>query len=285
MTDPAEGFDIHDPKLPKAIKQAAMRSGGYPHDERLKRKLYEKRNHDLQKQLVLLQAELLKSGERTILLFEGRDAAGKGGAISAYTENLNPRLAYTVALPKPNSRESTQWYFQRYVDWLPAARETALFDRSWYNRAGVEHVMGFATPEETSLFLREVPTFEQMITHDGIHLFKFWLDIGHEMQLKRLHDRQHDPLKTWKLTEIDYAALSRWRDYSDARDRMLAATDSAHAPWTIVLANDKRRARLAVIQRVLAALPFEGKDATAIGEIDTAIVLDTERFLNWPGRD
>lgn len=282
MTDPSIGFDIHDPQLPKAIKEAAMGSGGFPYESKLEGKVYEERLLALQTQLVLLQTHLMTSGERIVLVFEGRDAAGKGGAIAAYTEYLNPRLYNDVALPKPSDRESTQWYFQRYAEWLPAAKETVLFDRSWYNRAGVERVMGFATPEQVEHFLAEAPLFEQMITNDGIHFFKFWLDIGHEMQLKRLHDRQHDPLKSWKLTSIDYEALPRWHDYSIARNEMLAATDTPHAPWTVILANDKRRARLAVIGKVLASLDYAGKDTAAVGELDPAIVLSAQEFLARP---
>jgi polyphosphate kinase 2 len=214
-----------------------------------------------------------------LILFEGRDAAGKGGAIKAYLSYLNPRFNLNVALPKPNDRERTQWYFQRYIDWLPAAGEQVLFDRSWYNRAGVEPVMGFCTPEETNHFLAEAPRFERMLTNDGIHLFKFWLTIGREMQLKRFHDRRHDPLKRWKLSPIDLEALPRFDAYTEARNRMLEATHSPHAPWTVVLGNDKRRARLNVIRTVLNALSFEGKDKDKIGANDDKIIIEPGRFL------
>lgn len=279
MTDPFDSFDLENPELPKAIKKHAMESGGYPYDDKLDSDIYEAQMYALQKQLVLLQAHLAQSGERVMIVFEGRDAAGKGGTIKTYLENLNPRYNLIAALPKPNDRESTQWYFQRYVDWLPAAGETVLFDRSWYNRAGVERVMGFCTPEQTELFLEEAPEFEKRITRDGIHFFKFWLSIGREMQLKRFHDRRHDPLKLWKLSPIDIEALGKWDAYSAARDEMLKRTDSKHAPWTVIRANDKRRGRINVIQTVLDRLDFAGKDKQAIGEIDRKIAYEAEDFL------
>jgi polyphosphate kinase len=279
VTDPLDGFDLENPELPKAIKNRAMTSGGYPYEDKLDGDSYEAQMYELQKQLVLLQAHLATTGDRIMLVFEGRDAAGKGGTIKTYLENLNPRYNLIAALPKPNDRERTQWYFQRYVDWFPAAGETVLFDRSWYNRAGVEKVMGFATPEQIEHFLEEAPEFEKRITRDGIHLFKFWLSIGREMQLKRFHDRRHDPLKVWKLSPIDMEALHKWDAYSEARDEMLARTDSPHAPWTVVRANDKRRGRINVIQTVLSKLDFAGKDSKAIGEIDTKITYQAEDFL------
>src|SRR5690606_6579834 len=230
----------------------------------------------LQKQLVLHQAHMAKAGTRTVILFEGRDAAGKGGTIERFVENLNRRYTMTVALPKPSDREQTQWYFQRYVDWLPAAGEMVLFDRSWYNRAVVEPVMGFCTEEQTENFLDEAPEFEKRLTRDGIKLVKFWLSIGQEMQLKRLDDRRHDPLKTWKLSPVDIKALHKWDEYSAARDRMLKQTDSKHAPWTVIRANDKNRARLNAIRVVLHGLDYEGKDEAEIGKIDKKIVLSAK---------
>ncbi|WP_245895063.1 polyphosphate kinase 2 [Devosia submarina] len=279
MSDPFEQFHIENPELPKSIKKHAMRSGGYPYDDKLDGALYQAQMYELQKQLVLLQAHLAASGERVMIIFEGRDAAGKGGTIKTYLENLNPRYNIIAALPKPNSREASQWYFQRYIDWFPAAGETVLFDRSWYNRAGVERVMGFATPEQTENFLEEVPEVEKRITRDGIHFFKFWLSIGREMQLKRFHDRRHDPLKVWKLSPIDLEALGQWDAYSAARDEMLKRTDSPHAPWTVIRANDKRRGRINVIQHVLHHLPFAGRDKKAIGEIDPKITMKAKDFL------
>jgi polyphosphate kinase 2 len=279
VTDPLDGFDLENPELPKAIKKHAMASGGYPYEDKLDGDIYEAQMYELQKQLVLLQAHLAASGERVMIVFEGRDAAGKGGTIKTYLENLNPRYNLIAALPKPNDRERTQWYFQRYVDWFPAAGETVLFDRSWYNRAGVEKVMGFCTPEQTEHFLEEAPEFEKRITRDGIHLFKFWLSIGREMQLKRFHDRRHDPLKVWKLSPIDIEALHKWDAYTVARDEMLERTDCEHAPWTVIRANDKRRGRINVIQTVLDRLTYEGKDKKAIGEVDPKITYQAEDFL------
>ncbi|MBJ3786164.1 polyphosphate kinase 2 [Devosia sediminis] len=279
MTDPIDDFDINDPELPKAIKKAAFGSGNYPYEDKLDDDEYDTQMYALQKQLVVHQAHMAKAGTRTIILFEGRDAAGKGGTIERFRENLNPRYTTIVALPKPSDRESTQWYFQRYVDWLPAAGEMMLFDRSWYNRAVVEPVMGFCTPEQSERFLEEAPQFERQLTRDGIQLFKFWLSIGREMQLKRFHDRRHDPLKTWKLSPVDLKALEKWDEYSEARNRMFKATDSKHAPWTVIRANDKNRLRLNAIRVVLHALDYEGKDEREIGEIDRKIVLTADDFL------
>ena len=285
MSDPFDDFDIENPELPKAIKKNAMGSGGFPYEDKLDWEVYESEMLELQKQLVRLQAHLAKTGERVMVVFEGRDAAGKGGTIKTYLENLNPRNNLIAALPKPNDRESTQWYFQRYVDWLPAAGETVLFDRSWYNRAGVEPVMGFCTPAQTEHFLDEAPEFEKRLTNDGIHLFKFWLSIGREMQLKRFHDRRHDPLKVWKLSPVDLEALGKWSHYSKARDEMLKRTDKPHARWTLIRANDKRRGRLTVIRSVLDRLSFSGKDQSAIGKIDPKIRMSAEEFLSLEGVD
>ena len=285
MTDPLDGFDLENPELPKAINKYAMTSGGYPYEDKLDGDIYEAQMYELQKQLVLLQAHLASSGERVMVVFEGRDAAGKGGTIKTYLENLNPRYNLIAALPKPNDRERTQWYFQRYVDWFPAAGETVLFDRSWYNRAGVERVMGFCTPEQTERFLQEAPEFEKRITRDGIHLFKFWLSIGREMQLKRFHDRRHDPLKVWKLSPIDLEALNKWDAYTVARDEMLRRTDCPHAPWTVIRANDKRRGRINVIQTVLGSLTYPDKDKKAVGEIDPNITMSAGDFLKLKKTD
>jgi polyphosphate kinase 2 len=214
-----------------------------------------------------------------IALFEGRDAAGKGGAIDTFREHLNGRFWLDVALPQPSDRERTQWYFQRYADWFPAAGEAVLFDRSWYNRAGVEPVMGFCTPEQTEDFLDATPRFERMLVRDGIHLFKFYLAIGREMQLKRFHDRRHDPLKQWKISDIDLKAIDKWDSYTDAAHRMLRDTNTEMAPWYVVLANDKRRARLETIRCVLATIDYAGKDAKAVGTVDDKIVVEPERFI------
>nr|WP_269468128.1 polyphosphate kinase 2 [Devosia ureilytica] len=269
--------------MPKSIKKAALGSGNYPYEDKLDDDEYDTAMYALQKQLVLHQAHMSKAGTRTVILFEGRDAAGKGGTIERFRENLNARYTSIVALPKPNDRERTQWYFQRYVDWLPAAGEMMLFDRSWYNRAVVEPVMGFCTPEQTEHFLEEAPEFEKRLTNDGIKVFKLWLSIGREMQLKRFHDRRHDPLKTWKLSPVDMKALELWEEYSVARDRMLKRTDCKHAPWTVIRANDKNRLRLNAIRTVLHGLDYEGKNEDEIGKIDRKIVLSAEEFLALEG--
>ncbi len=274
-----DNFDINDPVLPKAIKKASLQSGNYPYNKRLKRQIYEAELKDLHLELVKLQSHLQQSGGRIAIIFEGRDSAGKGGAIKTYMQNISPRYNRVIALPKPNDRERSQWYFQRYARHLPASGESVLFDRSWYNRAGVEPVMGFCTKEQTRNFLKEAPIFEKMIVDDKIHLFKFWLNIGREMQLKRFHDRRHNPLKIWKLSPIDIKALEKWDDYSKARNEMLKATDSKHAPWTVVLANDKRRARLEIIRFVLNKMDYERKNKDNIGKNDNLIIMGGERFL------
>lgn len=283
MTDSLKNFDLEDPVLPTAIRRAALSSGGFPYAEKLERERYDVELEKLHKQLALLQAHVAKTGMRILLLFEGRDAAGKGGTIKTYLKYLNPRFNLSVALPKPSDREKTQWYFQRYVDWLPAAGETVLFDRSWYNRAGVEPVMGFCTEEEAAHFLLEAPRFERMLVNDGIYVFKFWLTIGRQMQLKRFHDRRHDPLKLWKLSPIDMEALARFDAYTEARNKMLEATHSDYAPWTVIFNNDKRRGRLNVIRTVLGRLAYDGRDEAELGAIDDKIAVDPPSFLRACG--
>jgi polyphosphate kinase 2 len=279
MPDAIEGFDLEDPVLPRAIKKKALTSGGFPYDEKMDKDAYEAEMLGVQRQLALLQQDQRKTGKRIVIVFEGRDAAGKGGAIATYLDNLNPRWNMDVALPKPSDREKTQWYFQRYVDWLPAAGEQVLFDRSWYNRAGVEAVMGFCQQEETAHFLKAVPGFERTLVEDGIHLFKFWLTIGQEMQLKRFHDRRHSPLTNWKFSAMDLAGMGKWSEFGKARDQMLEATHTRHAPWTIVRSNDKRRARLEVMRRLLKSVPYAHKDEAAIGKPDKKIIGNGPDFL------
>jgi polyphosphate kinase 2 len=265
-------FDLEDPKLPKWVDKRALKSGGYPYDDNIDDDDYENDLTALQIELVKLQKHVTDSGGRVIVVFEGRDAAGKGGAIFAMRQYMNPRTARAVALPKPTDRERGQWYFQRYVEELPTSGELVLFDRSWYNRAGVEPVMGFCTAAEAEDFLAQTPEFEKMLVNSGMVLFKFWLDIGREMQLKRFHERRHNPLKIWKLSPIDYAALGKWSEYTRARDTNLRATSTKRAPWTVVLANDKRRARLNIIRHVHGALDYPGKDKKAVGGTDPLIL-------------
>ncbi|MGG7517344.1 polyphosphate kinase 2 [Allorhizobium undicola] len=265
-------FDIDDPVLADWVEDAALTSGHHPYKEKLDAEDYEKELRRLQIELVKVQFWLQATGGRVMALFEGRDAAGKGGTINAIRAYMNPRSARTVALSKPSETERSQWYFQRYVSHFPSGGEFVLFDRSWYNRAVVEPVMGFCSKEEYHLFMDQVPHLEKMIEQDGIHFFKLWLDIGREMQIKRFHDRRHDPLKVWKLSPMDIAALNKWEDYTGKRDRMLEKTHSKGAPWMVVKANDKRRARLNVIRHMLHALDYEGKDKKALGEIDEKII-------------
>jgi polyphosphate kinase 2 len=265
-------FDLESPRLPAEIADKALASGGYPYDERLKRKDYEAELGRLQSELLKLQQHALATGERILVLFEGRDAAGKGTCIGRFLERLNTRHARAVALAKPNEAERGQWYFQRYIAHLPTAGEIVLFDRSWYNRAGVERVMGFCDEAQLADFLRDAPDFEELLVRDGIRLFKFYLLLGREMQLVRFHERRHDPFKRWKLSPIDLAAMSRWDDYTKAGEDMFRFTHTAAAPWTTIHSNDQRRSRLESIRCVLHALPYTGKDAEAVGEPDPSIV-------------
>ena len=226
---------------------------------------------ELQLQLVRMHHDLQARGRRLIVLFEGRDAAGKGGTIEAVRLNLNPRVARIVALPKPTEREAAQWYFQRYVETFPALGEIVLFDRSWYNRAMVEHVFGFCTPEQRRKFFAQLPEFEKMIVDEGITLIKLWLEVDRAEQLKRFLDREKDPLKQWKLSAIDIDGLQKWDAYSRAIAETMAQSHFPHAPWTVILSDDKLRARIAAIQTVLNAMEYEGKDPARIGAIDTRI--------------
>jgi polyphosphate kinase 2 len=244
----------------------------FPYDERLGRKKYEKAKRALQIELLKLQHHVKATGGRLVIAFEGRDAAGKGGTIRRFTENLNPRGARIVALEKPTDREQTEWYLQRYIAHLPAAGEIVMFDRSWYNRAGVERVMGFCRPDECMEFLREAPEFERMLARDGIALIKFWFSVSRAEQLRRFVHRQHDPVKRWKLSPIDLASLDKWDDYTDAKESMFFYTDLADAPWTIVKSNDKRRARLEAMRYVLSRVPYAGRNEELVGYPDPLIV-------------
>ena len=246
-------------------------SDSYPYDRALGKSDYEETMEVLQRQLVRLQADIKATGKRVVVIFEGRDAAGKGGTIAAMRENLNPRVASVVALSKPSDTEATQWYFQRYVDWLPAAGEMVLFDRSWYNRGVVEHVFGFCTPNQREKFFHQLPEFEKMLADEGIILVKFWLNVGRAEQLRRFIARETDPLKQWKLSWIDVEGLGKWDAYSDAISETLRRSHTDPAPWTVVRSDDKKRARIACIQTVLQAIDFEGKNAELIGTPDASI--------------
>jgi polyphosphate kinase 2 len=245
---------------------------GYPYARRLGRRRYEKVKRLLQIELLKLQRSVRTQQRRLIILFEGRDAAGKGGTIQRFTENLNPRGAHVVALDKPTDREQSEWYLQRYIAHLPAAGEISMFDRSWYNRAGVERVMGFCRPEEVSEFLHEAPEFERMLARDGIILVKFWFSVSRTEQLRRFVRRQLDPVKRWKLSPIDLASLDKWDEYTKAKEAMFFYTDLADAPWTVVKSNDKKRARLEAMRYVLSQVPYEDRDEGVVGQPDPLIV-------------
>ena len=243
----------------------------YPHQDQLKRKTYEKEMAKLQVELVKVQAWAKQSGQRIAVLFEGRDAAGKGSTIKRFRENLNPRGARVVALAKPSEAEQSQWYFQRYIDHLPSGGEITFFDRSWYNRGVVEKVFGFCSDDQRERFFRQVGGFEQALVDDGIKLFKFWLNVGRAEQLQRFLKREQDPLKQWKLSPIDIKGLERWDEYTDAIGETLRRSHTELTPWTVVRSEDKKRARLAAIRHVLHALNYDNKDAEAIGELDSTI--------------
>lgn len=248
------------------------REGGYPYKNLMSRKNYERQKYHLQVELLKLQAWVKETGQRVVILFEGRDAAGKGGTIKRFMEHLNPRGAHVVALEKPTETERGQWYFQRYVQHLPTAGEIALFDRSWYNRAGVERVMGFCTDEEYLEFMRQAPEFERNLARSGIHLIKFWFSVSREEQRRRFKEREAHPLKQWKLSPIDLASLDKWDEYTKAKEAMFFYTDTADSPWTVIKSDDKKRARLNAMRYILHKLPYAKKDLDQIGPLDPLLV-------------
>jgi polyphosphate kinase 2 len=270
---------MHDKSSDHSLDLTTMEREA-PYAERLSRKHYETELLRLQIELVKLQSWVQATGQRVAVVFEGRDAAGKGGAIKRFTEHLNPRVARVVALAKPNETESGQWYFQRYITHLPTAGEIVLFDRSWYNRAGVERVMGFSTPVQYGEFLRQAPELERSLVDAGLHLFKFWFTVSREEQSRRFEGRRSDPLKMWKLSPMDEAALGRFDEYSAARDAMLVATDSVAAPWTVVNSNEKRRARLEAIRHVLHSFDYEHRDDDVAHPPDPLVLQPAARLLS-----
>jgi polyphosphate kinase 2 len=259
-------------RVKSATSKKDIISTTYPYERMMKSSDYEEEVKLLHIELVKMQAWVKETGERVILIFEGRDAAGKGGSIKTFTENLNPRGARVVALVKPSDTERGQWYFQRYVQRLPTNGEIVFFDRSWYNRAGVEHVMGFCSPHDYLEFMRQAPEFERMLVRSGIRLFKFWFSVSRSEQLRRFLSRAQDPLKQWKLSPMDVESLGRWDEYTKAKEAMLFYTDTADAPWTIVRSDDKKRARLHAMKFLLSSIPYDGKDEALVNTLDPLIV-------------
>ena len=248
------------------------RDGGYPYKHLMRRSSYETQKYQLQVELLKLQAWVKETGQRVVILFEGRDAAGKGGTIKRFMEHLNPRGAHVVALEKPSEVERGQWYFQRYVQHLPTAGEIVLFDRSWYNRAGVERVMGFCSDAEYEEFMRQAPDFERHLVRSGVHLIKFWFSVSQAEQRRRFKEREVHPLKQWKLSPVDLASLDKWDDYTRAKEAMFFETDTADAPWTVIKSDCKKRARLNALRYVLHKLQYTNKDLDTVGKLDPLIV-------------
>ena len=254
-------------------------TGEYPYTRKISRRAYEKQKAALQVELLKVQDWVRQSGQKIVLLFEGRDAAGKGGTIKRFTEHMNPRGARVVALNKPTEREKSQWYFQRYIEQLPAGGEIVLFDRSWYNRAGVERVMGFCSPNEYLEFMREAPELERMMVRNGIVLFKYWFSVTRQEQLRRFKAREREPLKKWKLSPIDLQSLGKWDDYTEAKEAMFFYTDTADAPWTVIKSDDKKRARLNCMKHFLSQLDYPEKDRHVVGHPDPLLVGSSDHVI------
>ncbi|RWR12760.1 polyphosphate kinase 2 [Paenirhodobacter populi] len=260
------------PKLNPDMIRLAFESGKYPYPRRMGRPAYEKEKALLQAELLKVQLWAQETGQKFVILFEGRDAAGKGGTIKRFMEHLNPRFARVVALNKPSELEKGQWFFQRYIEHLPTAGEMVFYDRSWYNRAGVERVMGFCTPSEYLEFMRQTPELERMLVRSGVRLYKYWFSVTQEEQRRRFKERETDPLKRWKLSPIDLASLDKWDDYTEAKEAMFFYTDTADAPWVIVKSNDKKRARLNCMRHFLSTLDYPDKDLALVTPPDPLIV-------------
>jgi len=280
VTKPAPEPETTFPKVsPDTIRQA-FETGEYPYDDRLSRKDYENQKAELQAELLKVQLWAQETGQKFVILFEGRDAAGKGGTIKRYMEHLNPRTARIVALNKPTDRERGQWFYQRYLEHLPTAGEMVFYDRSWYNRAGVERVMGFCTPNDYLEFMRQTPELERMMVRSGIQLYKYWFSVTQKEQKDRFASRETDPLKRWKLSPIDKASLGKWDDYTEAKEAMFFYTDTADAPWTIIKSNDKKRARLNCMRHFLNSLEYPGKDPDLVQAPDPLIVGRAEHVVH-----
>jgi len=269
---PVAARDSKFPVVSADAVREAFETGKYPYDKKIGRREYEHAKADLQAELLKVQKWVGDTGQKFVLLFEGRDAAGKGGTIKRFMEHLNPRAARIVALAKPTEQERGQWFFQRYVRELPTAGEMAFYDRSWYNRAGVERVMGFCAPDEYLEFMRQTPEIERMLTRSGIHLYKYWFSVTRDEQKRRFNARKLDPLKRWKLSPVDLASLSKWDDYTEAKEAMFFYTDTADAPWTIIKSNDKKRARINCMRHFLNSIDYPDKDFEIVGAPDPLIV-------------
>ncbi len=265
---------------PRAQAIIGFEQGQYPYSTKLSRSDYEKAKAELQVELLKVQHWVEETGQKFVMLFEGRDAAGKGGTIKRFTEHLNPRTARVVALNKPTEDERGQWFFQRYIKHLPTAGEIVLYDRSWYNRAGVERVMDFCQPQEYLEFMRQTPEFERMLVRSGIRLFKYWFSVTQEEQKRRFAARETDPLKMWKLSPIDRASLDLWDDYTEAKEAMFFYTDTADAPWTVIRSNDKKRARLNCMRHFLASLDYPDKDMDVVKAPDPKIVHHADAVIH-----
>jgi len=277
---------LKSPKVISGKKLLALsyEMGTYPYPEKMGLEEYEAEKHLLQIEMLKVQAWVKETGQRILGIFEGRDAAGKGGAIKRFNEHLNPRAAHVIALEKPNDRELGQWYYQRYIKHLPTKGEMVFLDRSWYNRTGVERVMGFCTDEEYLEFLRQTPQLERMLVNSDLHLFKFWFSVSRHEQLRRFHSRTHDPLKQWKLSPIDIQSLDKWDDYTKAKQAMFFYTSTADAPWTVVKSDDKKRARINCIRHYLHTLDYPGKDEVVACAPDPKIVGNVHRKLDYSNK-
>ncbi len=267
-----ELLGLDDDESPASSDELPAWRHGYPYDEKMPRKEYEKLKRQLQIELLKWQSWVKETGQKVVIIFEGRDAAGKGGAIKRFTEHLNPRGARVVALEKPSEREQSEWYFQRYVAHLPAAGEIVMFDRSWYNRAGVERVMGYCTPLQYLEFTRSCPEFERMLVNSGITIIKFWFSVGRAEQAERFAARRTDPVKQWKLSPTDLASIDKWDDYTAAKEAMFFYTDTPEAPWTVIKSNDKKRARIEAMRYVLSQFDYPSKDRDVVRAPDPLIV-------------
>jgi polyphosphate kinase 2 len=272
------------PTLHDHSPQASFESGHYPYPRRMGVAVYEAEKAKLQAELLKVQIWAQETGQKFVILFEGRDAAGKGGTIKRFMEHLNPRYARVVALTKPGEKETGQWFFQRYIEHLPTSGEIVFFDRSWYNRAGVERVMGFCTPAEYLEFMRQAPELERMLVRSGIRLYKYWFSVTRDEQRARFTARETDPLKRWKLSPIDKASLDRWDAYTEAKEAMFFYTDTADAPWTIIKSNDKKRARLNCMRHFLSTLDYPEKDHSVLQPPDPLIVGHAAQVLGGAGR-